>query len=187
MKWSILILTIPGREELLQRLLDCLEPQIEGNPEIEMVIMQNHKDRTVGEARQVLLEKARGEYVCFVDDDDLVASDYAEKIFPLLDGVDYVGFPVNTFRDGSFYATAYHSLKFKHWSSGKMYAERDISHLNPIRRELALQSGMEGGYGEDGRFASRLRDLGIVKSEHYIPETMYYYHIRTFKPEMMPQ
>lgn len=184
MKWSILILTIPGREKLLQRLLDRLEPQIKGNPEIETVVLKNLG--SIGEGRQKLLEKSRGEYVCFVDDDDLVDDNYIERIFPLLDGVDYVGFQVMTFRDGKLYGVAYHSLKHKDWRSGKMYSERDISHLNPIRRELALQAQMEGDFGEDGRWANRLRELGIVKTEHYIPEVMYFYYIRTHKPEMMP-
>lgn len=186
MKWSILILTMPERKELLGRLLDCLAPQVEKYPDIEVMTKTSTRAKSVGDQRQEMLDKAIGNYVCFVDDDDLVSPDYVAKIYPLLDGVDYIGFPVHTFRDGNFYGAAYHSLKHKSWNSNKMYAERDLSHLNPIRRELALQAKMEGGYGEDHRWASRLRDLGIVKTEHYIPEVMYYYHIRTYKPEMEP-
>jgi len=186
MKWSILILTMPERKELLWRLLNCLAPQVEKFPLVETYIKTSKKDVSVGDQRQQMLEKASGEYVCFVDDDDLVASDYVEKIYPLLDGVDYIGFPVHTYRDGAFFAAAYHSLKHKSWNSSKMYAERDLSHLNPIRRELALQGKFEGGYGEDTRWAMRMRDLGIVKTEHYVPDVMYFYHIRTHKPEMMP-
>lgn len=186
MKWSILILTMAGREELLGRLLDCLAPQVEKHPDIEVMVKKSVKGLEVGEMRQQMLEKALGEYVCFVDDDDMVSPRYVETIYPLLDGVDYIGFPVNTYRDGSFYCAAYHSLKHKNWMSDKLYAQRDISHLNPMRRELALQAKMEGGYGEDGRWSVRIRELGIVKTEHYIPEVMYLYMMRTKKPELLP-
>lgn len=186
MKWSILILTMPERASLLERLMDVLRPQVQKFPDVEIFTLISTRSRTVGEQRQEMLNRARGEYVCFVDDDDLVSPDYVATIRPLLDGVDYIGFPVHTFRDGKFYGAAYHSLKFGKWDSSKTYAERDISHLNPIRRELALQAQMEGGFGEDGRWASRLRQLQIVKTEHVVPEVMYFYHIRTHKPEMEP-
>src|SRR6266403_1909804 len=59
----------------------------------------------------------------------------------------------------------------------------DISHLNPIRRELALQAKMSGGFGEDERWSTQLRNLGIVKTEHYIPEVMYFYFYRGSKTD----
>jgi glycosyltransferase involved in cell wall biosynthesis len=178
---------MPERKELLGRLLDRLAPQVEKYPLVETFIKTSSPDRSVGDQRQEMLDKASGEYVCFVDDDDIVSPKYVETIYPLLDGVDYIGFPVHTFRDGVFFCAAYHSLKHKNWMSDKLYAQRDISHLNPIRRELALQAPMEGGYGEDGRWSMRIRDLGIVKTEHYIPDVMYYYYIRTHKPEFGPK
>lgn len=186
MKWSILILTMAERRDLLYRLQQCLYPQIENYKDIE-ILVRVFRCGTIGENRQALLNQAQGEYVCFIDDDDMVPAKYVEKIYPLLDGVDYIGFSVHTFRDGTFYASAYHSLKHGRWSNEKAYAERDISHLNPIRRELALQAPMEGGAGEDRRWADRLRDLNIVRTQHYIPEVMYFYYIRTYKPEFGPK
>jgi hypothetical protein len=187
MKWSILILTMPERKELLGRLLDCLAPQAEKYPLVEVMVKTSDPKKTVGEMRTEMIQKALGEYVSFVDDDDLVSSHYVESIYPLLDGVDYIGFPVNTYRDGTFYGTAYHSLKYRNWNSDQGFPARDISHLNPIRRELALQAPLVGHLDEDHRWAIAMRELKIVKTEHYIPEAMYFYYIRTRKPEMEPR
>lgn len=177
---------MPERKELLGRLLDCLAPQVEKHPDIEVMVKTSTRAKSVAQQRQEMVEKALGEYVCFVDDDDLVAPNYVAQIYPKLDGVDYVGFPVKGYRDGIQFSIAYHSLKHKDWATHGTTSFRDISHLNPIRRELALQATFEGGYGEDFRWAQQLRRLDIVKTEKYVPETMYFYYMRTHKPEMDP-
>ena len=178
---------MPERKLMLGRLLDCLAPQVEKFPLVEVFTHISTRARSVADQRQEMIEKAIGEYVCFIDDDDLVSPKYVETIYPLLDGVDYIGFPVKVFRDGNPYSVAYHSLEHKNWVSYEYVSFRDISHLNPIRRELALQAKFEGGYGEDHRWAMQLRSKGIVKTEHYVPEQMYYYYMRTKKPEMEPE
>jgi len=53
-----------------------------------------------------------------------------------------------------------------------------------MRRELALQVPMSGWPGEDNRWADAIRELRIVKTEHYINQTLYYYLTRTHKPEL---
>lgn len=185
MKWSILILTMFERKHLLDRLLDCLAPQVEPHGDIEVMVTKSDPQSSIGENRQRMLDRALGEYVNFIDDDDMVAENYVALIYPLLNGVDYVGFPVNVFRDGVRYGTAYHSLKNVGWSSYGDVSFRDISHLNPIRREIAVKVRMDGDFGEDHRWADGLRQLGIVKTQNYIPDAMYFYYMRTHKPEMM--
>jgi glycosyltransferase involved in cell wall biosynthesis len=135
----------------------------------------------VGENRQAMVLASRADYISFIDDDDLVAPDYVNKIFPLLDGVDIVGFNVECFHDGSRLGTAYHSLEYGSWfrDGNKFY--RDLSYMQPIRRELALRSRIEGGYGEDHRWAERLRALGCVKTEHRLNEVLYFYYYRSDK------
>lgn len=158
------------------RLLEHLMPQI--TDDVEVKVMFSDPLHTLGENRQIMIENAQGEYVNFIDDDDMVPSDYVAKIYPLLNGVDYVGFPVKVFRGGLFWQMSYHSLKHRDWKTWGDTAFRDISHLNPMKRTLAIQGNMEGNHGEDGRWAKRLRELGIVKTENYIPEPMYFYYSR---------
>lgn len=177
MKWSILVLTIPER----QRLFDRLRATLRGArcyPDVELCVLHTTDGpEKMGENRQRLLESAQGDYVCFIDDDDLVPTDYVECIRPLLDGVDYVGFPVEVWSGDQLSMMAFHSLAFKGWYEKGNVAYRDISHLNPIRRELAIQAKWLGAGESDRVWSSQLRNLNIVKTEHYIPTPMYFYFV----------
>lgn len=188
MKWSILTLTMPTRVEFLRRLTDNLGPQlIEGV--VEWRIRMCDFKYSLGENREMMRRAAPGEYSNFVDDDDRISDSYVETILPLLDR-DYVGFQVQAYEDDiPLPGPTYHSLLCGGWFD-KTYADgtkswhRDISHLNPIRRELALVVPMYGGFAEDSRWAGELRALGIVKTERYIDkEVMYHYLSRPGKKD----
>lgn len=170
MKWTIGILTVPQRKGMLTRLLKVLEPQI-GDRDIEILI--NDQDWEIGAKRQWCLDNAKGEYFCFVDDDDMVSDNYVDAIYPLLDGVDYIGFQVQFYWDGEPWKPTYHSLQC---GVHTIFADdtafyRGVSHLNPMRTEVARQGVYEGGFGEDNRWSA----LVEPKTEHYIDEVMYHY------------
>ncbi len=169
---------------MLERLLAVLQPQMQDG--IELLIRESDASLPVGENREVLRQQAKGDYVSFVDDDDLVSPRFVERILPLLDGVDYVGFNLEQRMDGEFACVERRSLEYanKVWQFWMGTRFRDISHLNPMRRELALEVPMTGWPGEDNRWADGIRVLGIVKTEHYIDETLYFYLTRTSKPEL---
>lgn len=180
--WSILILTQPSRRELLVRLLEGLLPQVASHPVVNLVISGFDTACGLGENRQSMIDHAVGQYVNFIDDDDVVAPDYVATILPLLDGVDYVGFRLQQFTDGVKVKPTTHSLRYSNWSEDRDGYYRDISHMNPMRRELARQARMSGGVGEDHRWSNALRSLNILKSEHFIDRVMYFYHYQTRKP-----
>ncbi len=182
-KLEILILTQPSREQFLARLLAVLRPQLEDHPDVKATVRMFNRSMDLGTNRQAMIEAATGEYVCQIDDDDLVPASYVSTIYPLLDGVDYIGFRLQLFVDGEKQKPTYHSLQYKEWNADQDGFYRDISHLNPIRRELALRVPMSGGFGEDERWATQLRALNIVKTEHYIPEVMYFYFYRGSKTD----
>ena len=102
-KWTILTLTQDSRYEYLRRLEAFLNPQILSLPKraavVSWFISYFNPRLSLGENRQRLIEVSHAEYVCFVDDDDLVADDYVSTILPLLDR-DYVGFRVQCYMDG---------------------------------------------------------------------------------------
>lgn len=184
MKWQILILSQPSRAKYLERLLGMLESQIMKRlEEVEIQIRIFDRNFRLGENRQMMLNKATADYVCFVDDDDLVAWNYVDRILPLLDGVDYVGFRVQTFTDGVPLLPTIHSIRYDRWHADERGHYRDISHLNPIRRELALMAPMFGGRAEDARWADGIRRQGVVKTEHFVDEVMYFYYYRTRKED----
>jgi hypothetical protein len=188
MRWEILCLTMPTRTEFLYSLKAILEPQIHAHKgEVQFVVKLSDPEISLGANRQKMREESSAEYINFFDDDDCPALDYVDRILPLLDGVDYIGFRVQAYEDGkALPGPTYHSLLCGGWFD-KTYADgskswhRDISHINPIRRELALKVPIYGGFGEDSRWSGDLRKLGIVKTEHFIEQTMYFYLSRTDK------
>ena len=177
---------MPTRKEFLDRLFKNIFPQLVDG--VQFVIREHDPEMSLGSNRQLMREKSSAEYVTFIDDDDLVAPNYVAKILPLLDR-DYVGFRVQAYEDDvPLPGPTYHSLLCGGWFD-KTYADgtkswhRDISHINPIKRELALAVPMYGGFAEDSRWAGELRSLGIVKTEHYIEDVMYHYLSRPFKKD----
>lgn len=190
MKWNILILTQPSRERYLARLSGILFPQLNAlNPDVRVpqvaaTVKLFEPEFTLGENRQRMVEASSAEYVSFVDDDDLVSPDYVARIFPLLDGVDMVGFNVACFIDGKPIGIARHSLRYGEWVEDANGYYRDLSYMTPMRRALVLRSRIEGGYGEDRRWAARLRALRCVWTEHYVDEVLYEYLYRTNKEEL---
>lgn len=175
---------------MLQRLAKVLGPQIRGlGGTVEVLIRESDPSIPVGENRERLRQAAVGEYISFLDDDDLVPENFVERILPWLDGVDYIGFNLEQTMDGKFACIEKRSLRYPGVGrecevTGKG-RYRDLSHVNPMRRELALLVPMTGWPGEDTRWADELRKLNVVKTEHYLDETLYFYLTRTIKPELI--
>ena len=83
MLWSILICGVPERYHLAQPLLySLLEKQsVARSPDIELLYLMDNRRMSVGAKRNLLLGAARGEYLSFIDDDDMVADDYVKRIY----------------------------------------------------------------------------------------------------------
>lgn len=178
--WSILVLTQPTRELMLMNLMQILGRQLVDHPEIEVVTRMFDPSKSLGTNRDEMRRSAGGIYQNFVDDDDVIAHDYVEKILPLLDGVDYVGFRLQAYENGEpLPKPTFHSLLCGGWWENYAMYGRDLSHLNPIRKELAIQAPMYGDFGEDSRWAGDMRRLEIVKTEHFVEQVMYHYYSRT--------
>jgi glycosyltransferase involved in cell wall biosynthesis len=118
------------------------------------------------------------DYVSFVDDDDLVAPDYVPEIVRAIDQwPDYVGFQVQCYSDDAPTAVSYHSLEFDRWRNLTDRYERDISHLNPIRANLARMANFAkaGNRAEDRSWADQLRRTRAVNTQVVIPRILYHY------------
>lgn len=174
MRWTICVISaLPVRQTELTRTRGILERQIKPYKDVELII--NTDEQKVGEKRQKCLEMAQGAYISFVDDDDLVAHDYVDTIYPLLDGKDYIGFKLQSYHNGSKQKPSIHSLRNKTWGEDDSCYYRGITHLNPIKTDLARQSKFEGGDGEDERWAEKV----AAKTQHYISKPMYFYFFST--------
>jgi glycosyltransferase involved in cell wall biosynthesis len=170
---SILIATIGRRNESFLRLANELLHQAKDSP-IEVIAYWNNGEESIGHIRQNLLEASEGEYVCFIDDDDWVPTFYCQEIMDAL-GEDYVGFQVELHEGDRPMPPVFHSLKYREWSQDGMAYYRGVTHLNPIRRELALMGnfGLQG-MGEDETWSRMVTPF--AKTEKYIPRIMYHYY-----------
>jgi hypothetical protein len=184
-KLSILIPTVNGREEYLKRLLKVLEPQ--KTSEVEILIEKDNKKLSIGEKRNILVSKASGDYIAFVDDDDLVSSTYISSILNALKTEpDCVGMHLLHYHDGVLRGLTYHSLEYTHWFERfeyvieLMHYYRNPNHLNPIKREIALKCPFPSiSMGEDKSYSQQT--LQYLKTEVKIVEPIYYYLFRSIK------
>jgi len=173
-KLSILVPTVVGREHLFRVLFSELQKQGLEKP-IEIIVCKDNKELSIGSKRQKLIEDAKGEYIVFVDDDDMVASDYVEQILNNT-GSDAIGFQIECTFDGVGKCLASASRRYQDWGEnrdGFRYV-RSIYHKTPVRRELALKAGFKDmRFGEDYDYSMRI--MPLIKSEAYINKVMYYY------------
>jgi glycosyltransferase involved in cell wall biosynthesis len=172
--FDILIPTIPHRHHKLLGLLGSLGDQM--RPGVGVRVFRDNLTWDLGAKRRALLDSSAADYVACVDDDDQVAPDYIEAITAALAArPDYVGFILLFTCNWAPPQVTRHSLAAGGWSDGPEGPVRDISHLNPVRRELAALGTWEGGYGEDRRWAAALRASGRVRTEVMIDRWMYRY------------
>ncbi len=181
MKLSILIPTLEDRKgsyiSLITKLwLQFLDMDYVGA--VEICKERDNGELSIGAKRQKLLERATGDYIAFVDDDDEVSPDYVGKILEAIatkpDCCSLTGllrWPNGTSE------TFQHSIDFDKWEKKDGIYLRYPNHLNAVLRDLALQTGFKDmGRGEDRDYSDRLKPL--LKTEVKIPGTIYYYNCR---------
>jgi len=189
MRLDVLILTQPSRRGFLQQLLTAFARQFAKHPEflhnVQPIVRGYDPMLSLGQNREKLREMSKADYIAFFDDDDLPSPNYVARVAPLLDGVDYIGFQLRYIQlmPGRIVCNILtkNSLALGAWAQDQGGYLRDISHICPMRRDLAMRVPMEGGFGEDHRWATRLRDLKLLKTEHTIDEPLYYYFFRGVK------
>jgi glycosyltransferase involved in cell wall biosynthesis len=176
-KLSILICSLQERADKLRKLLNRLEPQ--KTEEVEILIELDNRERSTGEKRNALIEKAAGEYIAFVDDDDLVSTDYIQKILAASEtSPDCIGMEgLITFQSKNITRKFIHSMKYSSWFTKDDVYYRCPNHLNPVKRDIAKKVGfLNISVGEDHDYSNRL--FPLLKTEVYIQEPIYYYLTR---------
>jgi glycosyltransferase involved in cell wall biosynthesis len=175
-KLSILTCTLHNRINFFKRIDTSLKKQTKFLTNIELLANCDNGEKTIGEKRNELLNASKGEYVVFVDDDDYVSDDYVIKILKAIstskkpdccgiEGIIYDPLGKNKF---------VHSLRYDKWFDENGVYYRSPNHINPIKRELALEVGFEKvSYGEDFEFSKKIKPL--LKSEIYIDSILYHY------------
>jgi glycosyltransferase involved in cell wall biosynthesis len=175
--WTIGILHLPQRANLYNALIVELNKQIaavNAQDKIEIITETDNGENSVGKKRNNIIERAQGEYVCFIDDDDMITDIYVSKTLKALetkpDVVELVGFLPK------------YNLPFIHnLNCGGHFKKDGIqfrtpNHLNTIKTSIAKQIRYaEISHGEDQDYSHRLWTSGLMKTESLIGEKMYIY------------
>lgn len=186
MKLSILIATVKEREVLFNSLLTELNKQIRrenAKEEVEIVVISDNKEISIGLKRQKLLEMASGTWIVFFDDDDYPFEYYVRAILDAIDSPiqnDCIGINVFMTTDGARPQKCCHRLKYANWENdvdGWDYV-RNITHFNPVLRTKALEVGFKDlRFGEDKDYSDRL--FPLLTREIYIEAPLFYYRYST--------
>jgi len=189
-KFSVLILSIPSRNESLMAAMKQLQEQADATGQgkaVEILVLLDNRSKSISEKRNDLLQAARGKYIAFLDDDDAVSKEYMSKILAAIDehdGVDCISFnqwctingePMNVeFGIGNPHG---HLWRDEDGFLGDI--RRPPYHMCVWRREIAQSEVFNPVYGENGQSTEDIdwlmRLYPKVQTEHHIPDALHGY------------
>lgn len=182
---SILICTIIERKKIFDLLLTELNRQIKPyGSRIEVLFESDNKQMSIGKKRQILLDKSIGKYIVYFDDDDWIYPDFVFRIMVALESSpDCVGIVIDMTTNLIKPQICCHSLKYPEWKErvdGYDYV-RNVTHRNPVRRDLAIKIGFDDKrYGEDKKYSDLVTLL--CKTEVFISTPIFRYQYDTHIP-----
>ena len=179
-KLSILVPTVPSRIDLFYpNIMKELLKQIKNYNNIELISFFDNKKRTIGKKRQEMLNLAQGEYVVFIDDDDMISEDYIEQIMNNLNeniDTDCVVFDCICKVDGKEGKLCKYGVEFEYGNilDGKEWRGKP-AHTMVYKSSIALNhkySDMK--HGEDYDWVKRA--CNDIKNQTRIDKVLYYYN-----------
>jgi hypothetical protein len=184
---TILIATTVDRRESFNRVYDEFMRQIYGlglSKAVKIIFHEDNKEISIGRKRQMLLEAADTDYIVFFDSDDIAFKCYVKDIYDAIQlGVDCVGFEIKMTTNGEREQVCCHSLSYPDWAEnvdGYDYV-RNVTHFNPVKRELALQVGFEDvRFGEDIIYSNQLTRL--CSTEFRLYKMLFHYDYKNHIP-----
>lgn len=177
MKLSILIPTLTERSQLLKRLTNILNPQVNRFPgQVEIIINDAGRSMPTGRKRNELIALAKGEYFVQIDDDDLVPVYYVnEMMSAIAHSPDVVTFK-------GYMTTNGHNRENFVIKLGEGYEKRNgvyyrfPNHLCCYRKDLVRHVKFPNvTQTEDYQWAVELKRQRLLKKEVHIDKDMYHY------------
>lgn len=182
---SILIATIVERKHSFDELIAEIDHQIFKygfENDIEVCFISDNKELSIGEKRQMLLQMSKGEYIVYIDDDDMINDNYIIDIMQALEQKpDCVGMKILYTYDGENPRTCIHSIKYTHWHDDGVTYFRGCTHFNPVKKSLAIKVGFKPiRYAEDRPYSDALTLL--CKNEIFIDKYLFQYRYSSKVP-----
>jgi len=179
LKLSILICTVVGREKSYENLINELVQQIANNNLYGQVEILTEKDDckiTVGTKRNILKNKAIGEYICFIDDDDMVNEDYLSEILKAIEyNAEVITFKIQKFKNRVLDEVYIPNIHIGNLKSGNITFIRNLLHLCPHKKYLADKINFtDKNFAEDFEYSMALANLN--PRDFRIDKILYLYY-----------
>jgi glycosyltransferase involved in cell wall biosynthesis len=176
---SILIPSLETRKHFLDSLINMIMYQ-DGfnNDEVEVLTFIDNRENTTGHKRNILIERAKGKFVVFIDDDDKISDDYISKILeaiksnPIIDVIGINGVYTHKGKQTPFETSLEH-----HWDYEDGMFLRYTNHISPILRDHAIKIKFPNKtIGEDFEWTMKLKKSKLLKNQIVIKSPLYYYN-----------
>jgi glycosyltransferase involved in cell wall biosynthesis len=185
-KLSILVPTLPETYSIgmLARLRTVLDPQIKNrSSEVELIIHDAGRSMPTGTKRNELIKQADGDFIVFVDCDDLVPAYYVDEMLKAINkGPDVVTFVGHITDNGGPKERFVIKLGERYEKRGGVYY-RPPNHLTAMKRSLVEHVKFQPIWiQEDYQWCMAIQKQGILKEEVHIQKDMYLYEFILNKP-----
>jgi len=140
---SILIcaVEIEERQIKLKKLVSELHRQISKNYAeeiVEILVDADNMTKSVGQKRKDLISKAKGNFVCFIDDDDFITENYLSTILNHLNiGIDILLIGISHIENGINKTKILPSLFIDNLTTNDVVFKTNHFHLCPHKKSIA--------------------------------------------------
>lgn len=188
-KLSILIPTLNSRSEKLKTLVDKLLYQI-GHRDVQIIWLGDNKFQTVGSKRNDLLKLAKGDFFCFIDDDDDISEAYIDELLdairnnPTKTVITFEGSQTtNGKEDLPFTYDVDFGRNFKKTIEGIRYKCMLPDHLCVWNKSKVSVVFPNSSLGEDHFFAKKMAMTYAANDQFHIKKTLYLYNYNRYTSE----
>ena len=177
---SILICSvdIEERQDKLKKLIYELHRQISKNyaeEMVEIIVDSDNMNKSVGQKRNDLIEKAQGEFICFIDDDDFISENYLSIIlYHLNPSIDILLIAIEHIENGVNKPKIIPSLYIDNLNTGEAVFKTNHFHLCPHKKSIARNVLFEWvNFAEDMLYSQKM--VKHINNYFLISEPIYIY------------
>lgn len=180
-KLSILIPSVSGRRNtFLPKSLNMLYGQLEILPkhiqdQVEVLYFIDNKTYYLGEKRNLMIDMCNGEYISFVDCDDVISGDYIVSLLKeIKNGPDVITFLVQVYQNGKKTKLCKYSKDFESDHNTDLFYNRLPNHICCVKKDVSTFASFPNiTYGEDSGYSKELKKY--LKTEIFINKVLYHY------------
>jgi glycosyltransferase involved in cell wall biosynthesis len=186
---SILIPTVPQRANLFLELHSEINKQLEMANAFGIVEVISDDSpvgtKTTGQKRNDLIRVSQGEYVWFIDDDDMIMPNAIQNVLTALeqkpDALAINGIMTTNGNDKKEWYISKDLEYTADYSKGYEVYLRPTNHITPTKKEIAKLIQFENKSNfEDYAYCMELKRLGLIKTEVKISEPVYHYRYQNY-------